>query len=70
KYSEIQKTKDIGLLSQAWDEMEALLPAYLTTDDGTNIMDALDQISGDDFDRLSIGLLGTDVAVPEAKSAN
>lgn len=70
KYSELQKSRDIGLLAQAWDELEALLPHYLATDDGMPVMDAFEQISGNDFDRLSIGLLGTDVAVPEAKSAS
>jgi len=46
RYQEMQEKRDIRLLDVAWGELEALLPRYLTTDDGSDPVALLAEISG------------------------
>lgn len=69
-YTQIQKTPDVSLLVESWERLEAILPEFLSTDDGSDPMEALDEVSADQFDQLCIGLLGVMPTVPEAKSAS
>jgi len=69
-YADMQaavKDNDIGVLTAAYESIEAMVVTQLTTDDGTPVAIALEDASAEQFDQLMGGLLG-EPTVPNPKS--
>ena len=65
-----QKAGDVGALTDAFDDLEAMITKHTTTDDGSTIAEALDLASAEEFDLLMGALLGQKETVPNPKSAS